>query len=578
MRDITELGEIVAHLASTTLFANIDRERLLPFAPIFASAHYQPGEVIAQEGQVDTSLRVLIEGSVALQHERQDGRLENQGLLAYGACLGLSGVFTGQPRPNTAIAFEPVSLLYLDGAVLWEILQTDASMLDRLVLPDDIREEMRRPGSGTVAGSEAEVAIFRRHWLTVAPRLILVPGVIFLLVALLVIPVSNFLASPLAMLILAAIAIAAAFGSAIWIFFDYWHDYLAVTNRRVLHVERTPLIDERRSAARLERIQDIRFVQPNLLSRLLDFGNISIQTAGSKTTVEFKTVAHPLLARDTIFGQVKLAKDLAQSERQALIARKVLAAVGKSPMSPAEELQATSLGLEPEPLSLLRPILDYLLPRTRMEDAEGTITWRKHWWVLLRQIWPPAFLLAFLVATCAWIVMGAAPVAPDILTSAWPGLSLAGLVLLLWCWWAFEDWRNDLYVLTDELIIDIERKPLGLFADQRQAPLSQIQDVRFVIPNPWAALLKYGNILIETAADKGSFTFDYIYHPDSVQEEIFFRMEQREARAQKAEQDRRDEELIRWIAAYHRVTNYDPADPEVAQRMAEWMLRNPPPA
>lgn len=54
-------------------------------------------------------------------------------------------------------------------------------------------------------------------------------------------------------------------------------------------------------------------------------------------------------------------------------------------------------------------------------------------------------------------------------------------------------------------------------------------------------------------------------------------MEQRLAAAQRAEQDRRDDELIRWIGAYHRAVGFDPESPDTVKRMAEWEARNPPP-
>jgi CRP-like cAMP-binding protein/uncharacterized membrane protein YdbT with pleckstrin-like domain len=577
-RDITDLGEKVAHLAATTLLANVEREKLLPLAPVFETAHHAPGDVIAYEGEVDTTLRVLVAGTVSLQHARPDGAVEHRGLLAYGACIGLHGVFTGTARDNSALALEPVTVLYLDGEVLWEVLRTDADMLDHLVLPDEIRRRIKMPSAREAAGGEVEMARFRRHWLTLVPRLLLVPSLIFLLLTALVLPLSRTGASPLGMLLLALLDIVLTLGSATWIFFDWWRDYLAVTNRRVVHVEETPLIDARRSAARLERIQDVRFVQPGILSRIFNFGDLSIQTAGSKMAVQFKTLGQPAEARGRIFEQVRLAKDLAQSERQALIARKILAAMGKAPMvEPERDLYASSLEEERRPLHVLGEILGYFIPRTRIEDQDGTITWRKHWWMLLTSIWLPALLLAFLVGTVAWIELGLAPVPASSLDGTGLGLLLAVGILLVWLWWQYEDWRNDLYVLTDELIIDIERKPLGFFAEQRQAPLAQIQDVRYVVPNPLAAILKFGDLLIETAAEHGGFTFDYIYHPESVQEEIFFRMEQRLAAAQKVDQDRRDDELIRWISAYHRAMTFDPDATSPATRMADWMARNPPP-
>jgi uncharacterized membrane protein YdbT with pleckstrin-like domain len=387
------------------------------------------------------------------------------------------------------------------------------------------------------------------------------------------------LTSPTALVVMALLSLVVPVASAVWLFFDYWHDYLMVTNRRVLHVERTPLIDERRSAARLERIQDVSFVQPGLLSRILNSGDLSIQTASTRKTVKFDGLAKPGEARDVIFEQMKLARDRAQSERQAIIARKILAAMGRAPMDPPEAfMKSMSVEIEDEPFSILRPILDHLLPRTRMESPDGTVTWRKHWFNLLQRGWMPLGLFFGLSALALFIQAGLIPaIDPTVMDAGWLWLLGVWLVLSVWAWWAFEDWRNDLYQLTDDMLIDIQRKPLGLFSSQQQAPLAQIQDVRYVIPNPVAAILKFGDIVVETAAESGGLTFNYIYHPESVQEEIFFRLDQKLAANQKSEQDRRDEELIRWIAAYHQATNFEASEPLTEERLSDWMMRNPPP-
>ena len=586
---ISEINEIVAHLASSTLFGNIKREKLLPIAPIFETAHFNSGETISEQGQVDTTLRILVEGTVSLHFKDEEGRLEHRGLLGYGGAIGLRGVFADQPRVTSAVAYEPCTLLYIDGAVLWEVLRTDAEMLDNLVLTDEVRAKLRIPTGQAVSGGEAQIAIYRRHWLTAIPRIIGMPAFIFIFIAALVFPLSTLagIRGSMAMLIMAFLALGGSVAAGIWLFFDYWHDFLSVTNRRVVHVERTPLIDERRSAARLERIQDVSFVQPNLLSRIIGYGDLSILTASSSKTVKFKGVAKPAVARDTIFAEVTRARDRAQSERQALIARKILAAVGAAPMQPAEAMLQASSVTEDESLGFLRPIFEHFIPRTRSEDPDGTVTWRKHWWVLLADGYLAFGLFGITTLAMAYITFSdwTRP-ATDAAAAAGTTTALAdsliwifGLWLLLglWAWWAYEDWRNDVYQLTDEMVIEIERLPLGLFASQRQAPLGQIQDVRFVMPNPIASILKFGTVIIETASESGGFTFDFVHHPESVQEEIFLRIDQKVAQSQRAEQDRRDDELIRWIAAYHRVTQFDPNDVGSAERLAEFLARNPPP-
>lgn len=571
----TGLDQVVAHLAATSLFGNLPRRSLLAIAPVVQQLEHAAGTVIATQGRVDATLWIVIDGMVSFQRQSPDGGQVHQGMSGYGTVIGSRGVFADEPRDSTAVAFDRVKLLYLDGAVLWEILRADARILDLLVLPDELRERLRVPASGMSGpGGERTIAIFRRHPLTVLPGLVGLPLVVFLVSGGLVWLVASAGAlGPTALVVLAGLSVLATAAAVAYAFYDYWHDCLVVTNRRVMNVERKPWIDERRSAARLDRVQDVRVVQPSMLARLLDYGDVSVQTAGARGKLSFSRTHHPRKARDLVFEQAGRARDRAESERQAMIARKVLMAMGDGAAPGDAPLRVASdenVAQVERPGLLLRAVR-YLLPAARSEAPDGSITFRKHWWGLLRDGWLPIGL--WLLATGALLaaLLGSGPLAGPMASA---GL-LLWLVLLAWAWWVFEDWRNDLYVVTRELVIDINRRPLGLFSEQRQAPLGQVQDVRFVIPNPLAALLSFGDVVIETAAESGSFTFDSVRNPRAVQEEIFLRLDQRLAAIQRAEQDKRDEELVRWISAYHQITSAGPEDPQAVDKATRWLRPRP---
>ena len=109
-----------------------------------------------------------------------------------------------------------------------------------------------------------------------------------------------------------------------------------------------------------------------------------------------------------------------------------------------------------------------------------------------------------------------------------PALVVLGMFLAMgasfWLTWQYEDWRNDLYILTPTQVIDIERTPFLFRESRRQAGLENIQDIRYEIPGFWATMLNMGNVVIQTAG-QGQFTFDAVYDPSAVQREIFLRIE-----------------------------------------------------
>jgi hypothetical protein len=124
--------------------------------------------------------------------------------------------------------------------------------------------------------------------------------------------------------------------------------------------------------------------------------------------------------------------------------------------------------------------------------------------------------------------------------------------LSLWWLWMFDDWQNDVYQVTATRIIDVERRPLYLREQRREASLGMIQNVSLEIPGVLGNLLDYGSVTIETAG-AGAFTFDYVKDPRGVQAEIFRRVEAFQAQKRKEEADRRRTELMDWFSVYDQV-------------------------
>jgi CRP-like cAMP-binding protein len=548
-------GEIAAHLAATRLFALLDPQELARLAGLFRAVRYGPGQLIARQGGRDAALWIVIDGQVSFDRREPDDRIRHLGFRGYGAVIGERGVFASEGRTNSVLTIEPTALLYVEGDKLWRALHADPATFDRLVLPDSVREHLAMQEVEQSVEGEHRVAVYRRHWLVLL-RGMVGPAVVLTATLGLATLVAPLAPSPSVVLVLALIAVGAPLLGAVWAFFDYRYDTLIVTNRRVIHIERTPFIDTRRTEAPLARVQDVHVVRPGLTARLMGFGHITIQTAGTRGAIRFTTVPNPRSVRETVFEQVELAQEQARRERLAWINRRLRVALGREPPRPgdrpeadrgdSDELEERATGSAvPRLIVLLVGLLGRMLPKMRVQQGT-TVTWRKHWWILLRSVWYIALPWVFVTAALAVAIVrpGALP---------WQGLFLIWAILNLALWWQFEDWRNELYQLTDEHIIDVERLPLGFFEDRRQARLTQIQDIRYTVPNPLATLLNYGNVVIETAAESGNFTFDFVYNPASVQEEIFARMEQRRARAQQAEEERRADEMTRWLTQYHRI-------------------------
>lgn len=549
-------NEVVAHLASSSTFGLLPVPTLRRIAPVFQSETIGPGATLGREGEVDDVFRMVVEGAIALDRKGTDGKPRHTATLGYGEVLGERGVFAGLPRDTSAVTLQPTEVLAADRDALWGIIGGDIATLDHLVLPDAVRRRMVLPTAGAADLGERTVAVYRRHWSALAANLVL-PIALAVGSLALAGTVAGFVESAVQSLVLAAVGLVVPITAVAYAYLDYAYDVLIVTNRRVIHVDRVPLVRSRRAEAPLVRVQDVQVVVPGLTARSLGFGTLLIQTAGVSGSIRFASLPNPEGVRATLFGLVEHATVDARREHTNWIAARLapafagtetvvpLPGVGE-PLAEADGSRGRTL-----PQAVAHRIAGWL-PRMRIEADNGVVTWRKHWWVLVRSTGLVAAATAASFAAWARTVAVGGPLP----ARAWLA---AAAVLGAWAVYRYEDWRNDLYVLTDEHIVDIERRPFGLHEDRRQARLTQIQDIRHVVPNPLATMLNFGSVMVETAATTGSFTFDHVHDPASVQEEIFARIELLRTAEERSASERRGDELAEWFRAYHalaRTTGY----------------------
>ena len=127
--------------------------------------------------------------------------------------------------------------------------------------------------------------------------------------------------------------------------------------------------------------------------------------------------------------------------------------------------------------------------------------------------------------------------------------------------WVYDDWRIDIYMLTDRAVIDVERKPFYLSERRQQASLDNLQDVSYTIRSPLARMLGYGDVVMETAGTSGKQTWSYVPDPRGVQNEIISRMEASRQAKLASERKSREAEIKEWIGEYHKLQQGGPQPP-----------------
>jgi hypothetical protein len=132
------------------------------------------------------------------------------------------------------------------------------------------------------------------------------------------------------------------------------------------------------------------------------------------------------------------------------------------------------------------------------------------------------------------------------------------LISFGWYLWRYEGWRNHIYQVTDSRIIDIEGTPFHLRHETRtEGTFDVIQNVTYDSPNWVFRLLSIGFVRIDTAAEQGAYTFDWVSHPAEVQQEIFRRWTDYREREEEAATRRRHQEFLDWIVQYDRLVRQE---------------------
>ena len=302
---------------------------------------------------------------------------------------------------------------------------------------------------------------------------------------------------------------------------DWSNDYFVITNKRIVHREfdlRTFRVDIK--TARIDQVQSVEIAKPTFISNLLNFGTARITTASAFGTIFFDNIDNPIRVKETLDRQSKLVKTLDASREQSLLRETFSEHFAVQPQyEPIGEKAAT---LQPAQLGDENGFRTRLRRRYfwRVEE-ENAIIYRKHFIVLIIESAIPlglalfTFLLAFtLIRYFEFTFRQLLPV-----------LIFIYAVDILWLTWRVEDWRNDMFQLTDRLIVDIDRKPFGFGESRKQALLSNIQNVNAYTPGLIHTIFNYGNVEIETAGAESNLVFEDIPYPSVIQSDIFAQLE-----------------------------------------------------
>lgn len=99
-------------------------------------------------------------------------------------------------------------------------------------------------------------------------------------------------------------------------FLTWYYNVYIITDERVVDVDFDSLLHRNMTSAKIGNIEDVTATGKGALQSIIDYGTVTIQTAGAKPEIEFEDVPHPNMI-------VELFNELLQEEEQETLEGRV---------------------------------------------------------------------------------------------------------------------------------------------------------------------------------------------------------------------------------------------------------------
>ncbi len=547
-----EIAERILFLKKIHLFRDLRDNELSGVAERLIELTFKATESIFEEGDEADGLFMVFKGRTLATHTRNNKKIP-LAIFVRSDYFGEEGAYTGRKRSASMEADED--------ALLFQITRTDFNWLLKKVpkiAPNfKVSIRSRRLARNTrlkwLNDDEVVYFITRKHPLLLAQAMV---GPIFTFILVLAFIIWAFIVNSIIAITAGAIAITAVLGWAIWNFIDWGNDYYIVTNQRVIWLEKVIGLYDSRQEAPLGTVLSIS-VESNQIGRILDYGSVIIRTFVGQ--IKFDHVNHPDQAARMIEEHWDRIKAGAFRNEKDKLIDAIRGKMGLTTQNkPKEKYSGTFTHPQKEPISKI--VLKNLF-RLKVEEG-STVTYRKHWYVLWLQAWKPTFFLGILLILMirrGWEMFQS--LEKGLITRSETGVSLDSIFfglpvlmipLIIWLVYQYMDWSNDIFQVSADQIVDIDRKPFGA-EERRSAQIDNILGTEYKRIGLAAYFLNFGTVYITVGGMQ--LAFEDVMDPAAVQSDIDRRRATKLAKKKETEASGERERMATWLAIYHQTRN-----------------------
>jgi len=484
---------------------------------------YRAGEDIFVQGGAADGLIIVETGEAVLFRTETDGGQTPLATIRAGQFVNEEALFAEAVQSATLRAAQPVTVRKLTRSALSRLLNEQPDLSGAFGLGDGSAAEAISPQFAEQREDEEILVQTRRHWWSFARRAWLL---LLLMIAMWV--GAYLLEAQVMSLALLGLSLIAPGAALLYFFLEWRNDAVIVTDQRIIRVNRTILTMVRQvTQIDLESVHEINFEFPSYdpFARLFRYGQVIVKTAGAQGNLELDFMPNPaqfqkLIIEDRGYFESRKAQrhhKIVRAELQRWLAGE----------ADDDDIAARSIESD-EPPKPIRGSNGYL--SSRIEMSNGDIVYRKHVSVWAQHIFIP---LVIILVSLASLALSAALLNPDLRLIAMP---IAFVVLLAGCltyYWMDWDWRNDLYIISDDMITLVHKRPFFLQSLRDQILVERIDNVESVSRGILAALMRYGNVRMSLVGADEPKMFHRVARPQEIQQEISRRQHNKAARRAK---------------------------------------------
>jgi Cyclic nucleotide-binding domain/Bacterial PH domain len=527
------------------LFARLSPQQLEAVASRMQVLRFEASAIIYPQGSAPPGLLLLVSGSALQVQTGANGAERPVGQVQAGQFVDEPALLQEYASPVTLRATETTLIIFLARQQFQALTQQDPGLRGVLAFsqsapptaPSQPTPEKKAEFDHQREGEKVILRTFRHPYAFWgrATGLIIVILAVWFGGILLGNQVPGF------PWLLIALGVTGLLGLLIFYYFLEWrNDVLVISDKRVVNIHKTiitfrTIINE----IPLDAIHEVNVALPpvsDILGRAFGYGTIIIKTSGDSNNIALHEIPNPKAIQQAIFDNRRRYQEAKAEENREQMRDELHSFLrGQRAAGGGGSADGST-----QPASGERPGLF----AQRYTNDKGETVYRKHW-----LIWIMHTLLPLLVILGGMTLL--------LLNVVFPLIPFAVILFgILAVYIADWDWRNDLYIVGDQTVTIIHRRPFFLQDQKEQILLSQVDNVVSDMTGFWNSIFSIGEVrmMLSGADEKNAKRFTMVHNPQAVQQEIARRQERASEFQEQENANRQRQAIMDYLSLYHETT------------------------